>query len=147
MIPLDKCENRRLYLAKSRNLNKVAVFDKATKSFFGLRTKFGNVFIDNEYHWDTGEPHGTCNAINVLDEILPKEIKLKLDLGSMCSNCNKLVKYDMTQSIKINGRDFPGQWIHLEETECKEISPCSIYNQKLYDWLKNMEEKYERLYK
>lgn len=64
-IPLDKCKNRWLYRIASRNL-KAGVFRKDKNGFVGIREKFGLEFLFVEFHWDTGEPHGTVKPLEQL---------------------------------------------------------------------------------
>lgn len=78
MIPLTECVARRIYKLHSRNL-KVGVFNG--EAFIGIRTKFGNKFLDKEYHCDY-----ECGTAKPLEEIgeLPVEILL-LDDPVYCS--------------------------------------------------------------
>jgi hypothetical protein len=59
-IPLDQCVWRRVYKIHCRNL-RFGVFD-GTKSFIGIRTKFGQRYLDEEEHWDAGPPYGTVSG-------------------------------------------------------------------------------------
>ena len=64
-IKIEDCKHGWVYRLYSRNL-KVGMFDANTKAFVGVRTKFGQKFLDREYHWDTGAPHGTCSPTEEL---------------------------------------------------------------------------------
>lgn len=66
-LPLDQCIHGSLYLIYSRNLS-LGVYNKNTQSFYGIRYKFGQRFIDDEYSWDLGEPYGTCKPIKYLEQ-------------------------------------------------------------------------------
>jgi hypothetical protein len=66
-IPLDQCKHGFLYRLSSRNLA-YGVFNKDTKGFTGLRTKFSSVFLFEEYHWDTGEPYGTACPLEEIED-------------------------------------------------------------------------------
>lgn len=57
-IPLDDCKDRHLYIISARNF-RLGVFCRDKQGFIGIREKFGNRYLFTEYHWDTGEPHGT----------------------------------------------------------------------------------------
>lgn len=64
MILLGKCKKGYFYRIKARNFQ-VGIFDGDT-GFIGIREKFGTKFLDTEYHWDTGAPHGTACPIKEL---------------------------------------------------------------------------------
>lgn len=61
-LRMEQCRDGYCYLLDSRNLN-LGVYAEKHKAFFGIRHKFGNEFIDNEFHWDTGAPYGTACPI------------------------------------------------------------------------------------
>lgn len=73
--PIGKCNHRWLFRIHSRNLG-FGVFDRMTYGFTGIREKFGHEYLFEEYHYDTGAPHGTVNPIEPL-EPLPESIDLK----------------------------------------------------------------------
>lgn len=75
-IPISECEHRRLYLVQARNFI-FGIYNQFTKSFLGVRYKFGREFIDFEDHWDTGEPHGTVKPLEALSEVLPAELDIE----------------------------------------------------------------------
>lgn len=60
-IPLDECKDGWLYRIQGRNCV-YGIFVKRLKGFVYLREKFNRIYMDVEYHWDTGEPFGTCKA-------------------------------------------------------------------------------------
>jgi len=64
-IPLVDCKNTGFYRLDSRNLS-FGVFVKEYNGFVGIRSKFGLRFLDVEYHWDTGEPHGTAMPLELI---------------------------------------------------------------------------------
>lgn len=57
---------------RSRNLSH-AVFNGET-GFIGIRLKFGSRFLDTEYHWDMGAPHGTLRPLEDLG-LIPDDIE------------------------------------------------------------------------
>ena len=61
-IALAECVDRGVYRISSRNLS-IGVYQKETKGFIGIRTKFGARYLATEFHWDTGEPFGTVTPI------------------------------------------------------------------------------------
>jgi hypothetical protein len=91
-IPLAQCRPRQLYLVEARAFRCRLFFDAETKRFLGqfavavfvgagtpyflgIRDKLV-AFVDEEDHWDTGEPHGTVKPLREIPEVLPAEIKL-----------------------------------------------------------------------
>lgn len=58
-IPMTDCLDRHLYLIEARNAQ-IGVYAAEKKAFILARLKFGEVYLDVEYHWDTGAPHGTA---------------------------------------------------------------------------------------
>lgn len=66
-ISLENCVIGDLYKLDSRNLKWGLFTDN--HSFRGMRTKFGEKFLDEEYHYDTGPPYGTAKPI----QHIPKE--------------------------------------------------------------------------
>ena len=57
-LKLHECEHRGIYLIRSRNL-RIGAYREATKGFIGIRCKFGELYLFEEYHWDNGPPFGT----------------------------------------------------------------------------------------
>lgn len=74
-IKLEDCTHRMLYSLHSRNLV-VGVFNQETGEFHGIRTKFGNRFLDAENHYDA-QHHGTASPLVAL-KMLPENISLDL---------------------------------------------------------------------
>lgn len=64
-IDLADCKHRYLYRLKSRNLL-FGVFNESTNGFVGIREKFGDRYLFQEYHWDTGPPFGTVHPVEEL---------------------------------------------------------------------------------
>lgn len=54
------------YLCDGRNLS-IGWWNG--KEFEYMRHKFGFVFPDTEYHWDTGAPYGTCKPLRYLGDV------------------------------------------------------------------------------
>ena len=65
-IPMNLCKDGYLYETDGRNLG-LGIFCKKDSSFIYLRYKWGSTFIDQEYHWDTGAPYGTCKPLKELE--------------------------------------------------------------------------------
>ena len=149
-IPIDKCVNRRLYRIQSRNLT-LGVFNSLTNGFFGLRKKFDSIYIFQEYHYDNGPPYGTVFPIEELVDELPSNIQMVRILGEVCENCRKKVDYvrwpegGEREKILSDGSvmKVPGQWEHIEETDCQDVVADTLYNSDLDEWLHAMSVKYE----
>jgi len=128
-LSLDQCRDRYLYRLRSRNLS-VGVYNAQTKGFTGIRQKFGDEFLDTEYHWDTGAPHGTACPIEELKP-LPSDIELKESLGSVDDDSGRPVAFD--KPVADGGKG----WYFLDDGEASsKIFPCSVGNKKLFNWLK-----------
>lgn len=65
-IALAHCKDQWLYRIRSRNLI-LGVFRKDQNGFVGIREKFGYEYLFVEFHWDTGEPHGTVKPLEPLE--------------------------------------------------------------------------------
>lgn len=89
LIPIDQCKHRGVYRIDCRNLG-IGVYDEETKGFTGIRSKFGSKYLFEEYHWDTGAPHGTVDGTEYLHQ-LPDDIELK---------CSVYFELNMEEYIK-----------------------------------------------
>lgn len=65
-LKMDECKHGHLYLILSRNLW-LGVYSQTSSGFSGIRTKFGDRYIFEEFHWDTGAPFGTVKPIKELE--------------------------------------------------------------------------------
>lgn len=148
-IPKSECKDRKLYRIKSRNLL-FGVYRAATGGFFGLREKFGDVYVFEEYHWDNGPPYGTVRPIEELPEELPEQIEnVECFNGALCSVCKypcDYVKWPEGGNRKVligkSEIEVPGQWQHLDGTRCEGMGGTIRNNMALHKWLEEMEEKY-----
>jgi calcineurin-like phosphoesterase family protein len=61
-IPIEKCKNQYLYYIAARNAP-LGIYQEEKKAFLISRWKFKENFLFPEYHWDTGEPHGTAKPL------------------------------------------------------------------------------------
>jgi hypothetical protein len=91
-IALQDCKDRWLYFIASRNLS-LGVFDKAIGRFMGVRYKFGNEFLDSEYHADW--PHkGTVypkQALEIMPACLVLSEYVKSPTGATVANGNLFI--------------------------------------------------------
>ena len=135
-IPLEQCEDRRLYRIFSRNLS-FGVFRKETGGFIGIREKWGDLYLFEEYHWDNGPPFGTVNPQEAL-ELLPPEIanSAYVEPESICQTCLKGVEW------KPDPVTHTGPWVHLEPTDCLKPLAMTNSNEALFKWLEAMEAQY-----
>lgn len=86
-IPLEELEVGKAYELESRNLS-VGVWDG--KEFHGIRTKFGNQFMDSEIHYDLDDHYGTAQAVALLTPYDPEfEDFDGLDIGDACPTCGE----------------------------------------------------------
>jgi hypothetical protein len=99
------------------------VFD-GTRGFIGLRTKFDSTFLFTEYHWDTGEPHGTVKPTEDLGIDLPEGISIEETLGQIDARTKQPVVYDEENS----------QWVYLDGTKAASMA-LSVNNTELQGWL------------
>ena len=65
-ISLNNCVHGGLYKVSARNFS-LGVYTGKEQGFIGIRHKFTMVFLDLEYHWDTGPPYGTVKPIEFLE--------------------------------------------------------------------------------
>ena len=63
-IPKDELERGEWYILDARN---ISIGRWTGEAFEGIRTKFGQPFVDEENHWDEGPPHGTAKPICVVE--------------------------------------------------------------------------------
>ena len=122
------CKVNNIYTLHSRNL-KFGVFT-SSGTFIGLRTKFEDVFLDQELHWDRG---GTAKPLEYLGTV-SDEIPLTLSLGTKDTITGRMVEFD--KPIADGGK---GWYFVDDEVPSREIRPVSISNTKLFDYLKNLE--------
>jgi len=62
-VPLEELIVGEAYELEARNI-RIGVWDG--KEFHGIRTKFGDRFIDAEIHYDLDARHGTAKAVRRL---------------------------------------------------------------------------------
>ncbi|MFW6046329.1 MAG: hypothetical protein ACOCP4_00800 [Candidatus Woesearchaeota archaeon] len=64
-IKIPDCRHNCLYYVMSRNFF-FGIYNEENKSFYGIRYKFGRMFIDRELHWDLDEKFGTAKPIEII---------------------------------------------------------------------------------
>lgn len=84
MLNMSELLPRRVYELRSRNLV-LGVWDPTACGFVGIREKFGNEFLDTEYHWDVSDTFGTARPVHLLtDLVIPEDIPLRPYMGPRC---------------------------------------------------------------
>jgi hypothetical protein len=148
MIPKAECKDRRLYRIRSRNLA-FGVYRAESGGFLGLREKFGQVYVFEEYHWEN-EAFAMVKPIEALPETLPLDIQNEETLGTVCSHCDVPSEYvrwpegGEREVVLPDGgtMSVPGEWRHLGETTCTKVSAVAKGNRPLHEWLLAMGAKY-----
>lgn len=151
MIPKSECKHGYLYRIHSRNLI-LGVFNELTGGFIGLRSKFGDIYAFEEFHWDNGPPYGTVKPIEELEK-LPEGIEVEESLGSFCGNCKMDCTYvpfpDGPREKTFQRSDgtsytsnISGEWKHNEPGDCLEVLSYNKRNDVLEKWLAEMKVKY-----
>jgi len=133
-IPLNDCKDRFLYQINSRNLS-YGVYNEETKGFVGIRNKFGENYLFTEYHYDIGSPCGT---------VFPKKELIKIPDDFSPYSTLEVIDDKSKRPIKFDKPIFEGGkgWFYKDTGESdKNISPISIENDKLFEFLKATENK------
>lgn len=148
-IPLEDCVDRAIYKINSRNL-RIGVFRKESKGFIGIRNKFGERYLFQEFHYDTGAPFGTVTPkeqIGILPEGIANEELEKHEFGTSFANFDgkerAVIKRDLRQDEAPHGSrlGFVHEWADTKERLPDNVWPYVKQNQKLTDFLINLEDK------
>jgi hypothetical protein len=137
MIKLEQLQRGRVYRLQSRNLE-CGVWN-GKDGFIGIRTKFGQRFLDMEIHWGLGKTFGTAQALETLGTI-PESISLNISLGTECWNCHKPVNYVKHHAEQ---KGASGEWLHdddgspncsvpVQDNTARKASPVAIPNDALF---------------
>jgi len=130
-LPLADMEIRRLYRLRSRNLLLGAWNGEG---FVGIRTKFGEQFLDAE---DPAEVGGTAWPTEALDDRVPDDIELRLRLGSRDTVTGREVAFD--QPVRLGGRG----WYFVDDGRASDdIRSAAVSNTALFAWLKGVSGRY-----
>jgi hypothetical protein len=136
-IPLDQCIHRMIYKLGSRNLS-LGVFDQASKSFFGIREKFDDIYLFNEYHWDNGPPFGTACPYEEVG-LLPDNIEVKSNVDTFDQKTKRLVAFNKEKGDE----DRPKGWYYIDTGEySREIRPTTATYKPLFDYLKPLDKRF-----
>lgn len=136
MIKLEQLQRGRVYRLQSRNLDSGVWNGK--DGFVGIRTKFGQRFLDIEIHWGLSKTFGTAQALESLGTI-PESISLNINLGIECGNCHTPVKYIKPHAEQ---KQSSGEWLHddgspncslpVQNDRARKASPVAIPNEALF---------------
>jgi hypothetical protein len=137
-ITLDKCIDRMIYKLGSRNLS-LGVFDQASKSFYGIREKFDDIYLFNEYHWDNGPPYGTACPYEEVG-LLPEGIEVKSNVDTFDQKTRRLVAFDNEKGEE----DRPKGWYYIDTNEySRGIRPTTAIYKPLFNYLKPIDERFK----
>lgn len=123
---IDECIKGRVYKLRSRNLS-YGIWN-GKDGFVGIRTKFGDRFLDIEFHWDVG--HGTVmDAVDTGIDI-PNDISTVMYLDTIDESTKRSVAFD--KEVKVGGKGW-----YFKDTGIRDesIMPVSVRNKKLFDFL------------
>jgi len=77
------------YRIIARNAD-IGIWMLRIRGFLILRTKFSDTFLFVEYHWDTGEPHGTVKPLAFIEDS-PFQLSVLYDvIEKECSTPTRL---------------------------------------------------------
>lgn len=125
------CVEGHVYRVDARNFS-VAVC-AGVGVFIGIRTKFGNRYLDVEYG-DSGPFFNTVRVIEDMGIVVPQEISLKCFGDSVCEACGKRVAW--------SGPPSPAPWVHVDAPDCgvgDKLVPVAKHNDALFAFLEGIE--------
>jgi hypothetical protein len=126
--PLDECIVGRVYNVTARNIGPKAVYTGGGR-FIGIREKLGETFLDPEWHFDTGPPHGTVTSISETDLMVPKNMSLELYLGYRDRKTGKAIRMEP-----------PKGWVTIDSGKAvKNTWPELINNDRLFKYLERLQ--------
>lgn len=67
-LPLDCLKDNYIYEVKGRNFS-AAVWKAEKQRFYGVRSKWGDIYISPELHWDSDEHFGTVKPMREVGEL------------------------------------------------------------------------------
>ncbi len=168
MIKMEDCEHGRLYRVDMRN-GSLGVWNKESKGFIFIRTKFSDRYLFTEYHYDFDRSVGTATPTEALPDRVPEGIRIheyKFDNSVIrCAlvhgrvldwavNLGKIaaqIPRDLwDKDIEVDTKpdpDRPGRYMHVVAgTDIKlpwEIQTGNFRNKELFQWFETMEAKYK----
>lgn len=136
-ILLEDCKPRHAYKIASRNLM-FGVFNSEDNGFIGIRSKFGNLYLFTEYHYDTGAPFGTVIPLEEIEEI-PSDIIVAENLGLI----DKVTGREVENRVDDAGKhpEYSGWYFLDTNKQSKDIVATYKFNKKLFEYLVELEGK------
>lgn len=90
-IPLADLQDRHIYRIVSRNLG-IGVFRAESSGYIGIREKFHDHYLFEEYDYLTGGSFGTATPLEDLG-VLPDDIEATETVELGCTNCGGDIQY------------------------------------------------------
>lgn len=153
MIQIADLKPGYLYRLKARNPE----LQGGKGAFIGIRTKFGNQYLDRELHYDADPHYGTATPTEEL-AVCPLDEK-RDDLGTVCGRCEdefsiqvpvEYLPYTDGPRTKTLGKGtkyertdtYTSGWQHLTEGKCTNPHGRRVSNDALFGWLEQMEKEF-----
>jgi hypothetical protein len=129
----------RIYKLECRNL--LCGVWNGVNAFIGIRHKWGDEFLDTEYHWDFDDHYGTVENAEDTNHDIPKDFVLDTDLGIKDNITGEWIERKWDENNKFVG------WYYIEDNEiATNVRPVGIPNKELFNYLKNyIDKNYEYL--
>lgn len=103
-ISVDQCIDGGLYIIDARNFD-VGLYNSYSQTFIGIRTKFKDVFLDEEIHWDVNEHNGTVKPLEFIN-VTPDHIDHH-NYKNNKTTYNELFQWLKTKRNERNKNDMP----------------------------------------
>jgi hypothetical protein len=144
-IPLADCKKGHIYRVGTRNLG-FAVFN-GEYSFIGIRTKFGNEFLDEEIHQEVSSVYGTAYPSEDLGPI-PENIKPETHAthehgvdwadDPATGQRRAVIRRDLQPGEEPHAKrqGFVDLWADTGERLPDRLYPYLQQNDELFKWLK-----------
>lgn len=87
-----------IYKIRARNAQ-FGIWLPQRNSFLISRTKFGNNYLFEEYHWDTGSPHGTVKPLEEIEESPFKAENLNEGWDETAVKGSKYIGYPQAEKV------------------------------------------------
>lgn len=128
---MEECVTGRVYQLRCRNL-RFGVYD-GKGAFFGIRSKWGEDYIDREFHWDKSIHHGTVIGIKDLGFNIPDDVPIVRSLGTEDRKSGRELEFD--KPVADGGKG----WYYTDTDEvCSDANPVSIPNAELFRFLNDV---------
>jgi hypothetical protein len=144
MIPAEECKNGYLYKVHARNFG-LGVYSEKDKGFIGIRYKFGDRFLDMEYHHGTGAPYGTVSPDSEICKIpdgIDIEVFILHPLGRLWRDGRPVGRRDLVEGEAPHGTrmGFEDRFVDTGERLPDKVYPRLMENAPLFEWLNEIEE-------